>query len=358
MPVNPTDYPGYTTELNLTFATLPLTLQGGNLAHVVKADKDPVGDLDDVQDDVAFISKLHQATVPFGWYEEGFDKETTDVPPYPSTDPMDANGTHASYITHHNGPQYFGYIANNPNMSKQLHGLGDFFGALDNKTLPREGGVFFVKGGYTNLFGLKPVDPDKTVQGAFLGDDDHPAYSDAQISEAMVAEAINKIAASPYWSQSAIIVTWDDSEGDYDHVQPPLRTYGPDNSLITNGPRVPFIVISPYARTHYISHEQGSQSSVVKFIDTVFNLTPFAQLPDELKGRQIGPDGIRTRERGAGGCDYTRYLGPARRIQPLSVNGKIGPAAVLLRDGFRRDDHHSARVMGIRRLFLSGNHYH
>jgi phospholipase C len=103
----------------------------------------------------------------------------------------------------------------------------------------------------------------------------------------MVAEAINKIAASPYWFQSAIIITWDDSEGDYDHVQPPVRTYGPDGALITNGPRVPFLVISPFARTHYISHDQGSQSSVVKFIDTVFNLPPLAQLPDELKGRQL-----------------------------------------------------------------------
>jgi phospholipase C len=287
MPVNPTDYPGYTTEINLTYATLPLTLAGGNLQNVVKTDRDASDDLADVEDDVAFISKLHQATVPFGWYEEGFDKETTDKPPYPSSDPTDANGTHASYITHHNGPQYFGYIANNPNMSKQLHGLGDFFNALENKTLPREGGVFYVKGGYTNLFNLTPVDPDTIVQGAFLGDDDHPAYSDAQISEAMVAEAINKIAASPYWPQCAIIITWDDSEGDYDHVQPPLRTYGPDNSLITNGPRVPFLVISPYARTHYISHDQGSQSSVVKFVDTVFNLPPLARLPDELKGRQM-----------------------------------------------------------------------
>ena len=143
---------------------------------------------------------------------------------------MDANGTHASYITHHNGPQYFGYISNNPKMNQQLHGLGDFFTAVDDQSLPRQGGVFFVKGGYTNLFNLKPGDPDSTVQKNFLGDDDHPAYSDAQISEAMVAEAINKIAKSPYWSQSAIIITWDDSEGDYDHLQPPLRTYGPDNS--------------------------------------------------------------------------------------------------------------------------------
>ncbi len=279
--VNPTDFPGYGTQINLTFATIPLTLAGGNLQKVVKADTN-AADLDDVEEDVDFISSLKAATVPFGWYEEGYDKEPTDP------GPEDANGTHASYITHHNGPQYFGYISNNPKMRSQLHGLADFFTAVETKTLPKEGGVFFVKGGYQNIFNLKPVDPDTTVQKNFLGDDDHPAYSDAQISEAMVAEAINKIAASPYWSQSAIIVTWDDSEGDYDHLQPPLRNYGPDNSLISNGPRVPLLVISPYARTNYVAQAQGSQSSVVKFIDKVFNLPALALLPDELSARKQG----------------------------------------------------------------------
>jgi len=201
---------------------------------------------------------------------------------------VDANGTHASYITHHNGPQYFGYIANNPVFRSQLHGLGDFFTALETASLPPQGGVFFIKGGFQNLFGLAPTDPDAKVQKNFVGDDDHPAYSDAQISEAMVAQAINAIAASPYWSQSAIIITWDDSEGDYDHVQPPLRSYGPDGSLISNGPRVPLLIISPYARTGYIAQGQGSQSSVVKFIDRVFNLPPLALLPDEFYGRVLG----------------------------------------------------------------------
>jgi len=282
MPVNPGDFPGYGTALNLTFATLPLTLQGGALQSVAAGDTNPSEDLDDVQDDVKFITGLHEATVPFGWYEEGYDKEPTDP------GPEDANGTHASYITHHNGPQYFGYIANNPTMRSQLHGLGDFFSALESNSLPSQGGLFFVKGGYQNLFGLVPSDPDSKVAGAFVGDDDHPAYSDAQISEAMVAQAINAIAASPYWSQSAIIVTWDDSEGDYDHVQPPLRAYGPDGSLISDGPRVPLLLISPFGRTNYVLHEPGSQSSVVKFIDTVFGLPPLALLPDELYGRIQG----------------------------------------------------------------------
>jgi phospholipase C len=290
VPVNPGDSPAnakpgsVTTQENLTFATLPLTLAGRELKELTESDRDPGHDLGDVQEDVEFINKLHQSSVPFGWYEEGYDKEVTD----PDEGPVDANGTHASYITHHNGPQYFGYVSNNPEMVKQLHGLGDFFDAIDNHTLPEKGGVFFVKGGFQNLFNLKPGDADTKVQGAFLGDDDHPGYSDAQISEAMVAEAINKIASSSYWKQSAIIITWDDSEGDYDHVPPPIRTFGPDNSLISNGPRVPFIVVSPYARTHYIAHVPGTQSSVVKFIDAVFDLPPLATLPDELRGRELG----------------------------------------------------------------------
>ena len=271
-----------TPALNLTFATIPLTLAGEHLKEVVESDVNPSGDLADVEEDVEFISKLKQEKVPFGWYEEGYDVEPTDQ------GPPTADGTHASYITHHNGPQYFGYISNNSAMRSQLHGLQDFFTAVEQKTLPKEGGVFFVKGGFQNLFGLKPVDLDSKVQTNFLGDDDHPGYSDAQISEAMVAEAINKIAASPYWKHSAIIITWDDSEGDYDHVLPPVRTFGPDQSLVSNGPRVPFLLISPYARTRHVAHAQGSQSSVVKFVDVLFKLPPLALLPDELRGRELG----------------------------------------------------------------------
>lgn len=321
-------------QFNLTFATLPLTLAGGGLEELTESDRDPVGDLSDVKADVKFISRLHQSSVPFGWYEEGFDKEPTD----PNEGPTDANGTHASYITHHNGPQYFGYISNNPEMTKQLHGLGDFFEALEDRSLPKKGGVFFVKGGFQNLFNLKPTDPDAKVQANFLGDDDHPAYSDAQISEALVAEAINRIAASPYWNQSAIIVTWDDSEGDYDHVPPPLRAFGPDNSLIANGPRVPLLVISPYARTHHIVRAEGSQSSVVKFIDAVFNLPPLALLPDELRGRELGEQEFNQKDFGPedaltpGITDLLDAFSPSRllgKADPLPPSYAMVPESLI-----------------------------
>jgi phospholipase C len=280
LPINPGDVSGgYSFEQNLTFATLPLSMLL-NTANTVTA-TDPTGstDLADVQDDVSFLSKLTQSAIGFGWYEEGYNKESTDT---------GSTASHNSYITHHNGPQYFGYVANTPAIRGELHGLGDFFSDIKNSNLPKSGGVFYVKGGYTNTLGLKPADPDPTVQKNFLGDDDHPAYSDAQISEAMVATAVNAIAASPYWPQSAIIITWDDSEGDYDHVQPPILNYGPDKTAMSFGPRVPLILMSPYAKLGYVSHEQGSQSSVVKFVDTVFGLPPLATLPDELLGRYLG----------------------------------------------------------------------
>jgi phospholipase C len=166
--------------------------------------------------------------------------------------------------------------------------LGDFYTAIENNSLPKSGGVFYVKGGYTNLMGITPADPDPTVQKNFLGDDDHPAYSDAQISEAMVATTVNAIANSPYWAQSAIIITWDDAEGDYDHVQPPIVNLGPDKTALSFGPRVPLILVSPYSKLGYISHDQGSHASVVKFVDTVFGLPPLATLPNELLGRYLG----------------------------------------------------------------------
>ncbi|MGH9359697.1 MAG: phospholipase C [Terriglobia bacterium] len=319
MPANPKDLRfgmEYHTEINLTFASLPLTMWGQDLKSVAKADRDPKRDLADVKNDVNFISSRRHPEVAFGWYQEGYDKEPYD----PDDGPLDAFGLHASYVTHHNGPQYFGYVSNNPDMRRELHGLEDFFTALQKKMLPKQGGVFFVKGGYRNIFNLKPADPDSAVQKKFLGDDDHEGYSDSQISEALVAESVNKIAASSYWPESVIIITWDDSEGSYDHVPPPIRARGPDGSPITDGPRVPLIVISPYGRKHCIVHGEGNHASVVKFVDTVFNLPPLALLPDELRGRRLGEQEFGQDEMGPqdaltpGVTDLTGAFSPARLL--------------------------------------------
>ena len=275
------------TSLNLTFASQPLSFMGSNIAEIVAHDPNPRADLLDVQHDIFTIASFNQQ-VNWGWYQQGFN--TNDA-----ADPFEPQGTgtpistgYTGYVLHHNGPQYFGYLADNPAvLNTNLHGNADFFTAVNGHALPASGGVFYLRGGYNNNDGLIPLDPTAAIQHAFLGNDDHPAYSDAQISEAMAAEAINAIVNSGYWSQSVIIITYDETDGLYDHVAPTIHNTLPDGTPLMGGPRIPTIVISPYAASGTISHSYTEHGSIIKFINELFNLVPLAKLPDEAHGRAL-----------------------------------------------------------------------
>jgi phospholipase C len=296
--------PGTTNpSSNLTFATLPLSFMGEQIENITTNDLDPAFDLVDVQGDIKKIAGDHNKPVNWAWFQEGYDHE--------STDPT-ATASHTSYIAHHDAPQYFGYEANNPVETKaHLKGLGDFFAAMSAKALPAEGGVFYVRGGYDNLDGLTPRSPSPTVKAAFSSNDDHPGYSDAQISEALLADEINAIASSKYWPESAVIITYDESDGLYDHAQPKVRSWDPSATALDQGPRIPAIVISPYSKVHVISHEATEHGSIIKFIDQLFNLTPLADLPDEAAARALG-EKTYTTPQGA----PQKYLGPSDAKTP------------------------------------------
>jgi phospholipase C len=271
-------------QRSLTFATLPLAFLGGAVTDVVGADPDPNTDLADLHADIPTIAARNPA-VPWGWYQQGlgaepFDGTTTaDGVPHPP---------HGAYIVHHNGPQYFAYLGTNPRIRGQLHGLQDFFETVAARHLPEQGGVFYVRGGFYNNDGLVTLDPSPAVRRKFAGNDDHPGYADAQISEALVADAVDAVAASPYWAQSAIIVTYDETDGLYDHALPRIRARGPDGQALVGGPRIPAILISPYAAAHTVAHAYAEHSSVIRFIDLLFGLVPLADLPDEQRGRALG----------------------------------------------------------------------
>jgi phospholipase C len=85
---------------------------------------------------------------------------------------------------------------------------------------------------------------------------------------------VNAIGASSYWSNTAIIITWDDWGGWYDHVPPPQVIINNNNwgSGYVYGFRVPLIVVSPYAKPGYISHVTHDFGSILNFIEQVFNL--------------------------------------------------------------------------------------
>jgi phospholipase C len=88
-----------------------------------------------------------------------------------------------------------------------------------------------------------------------------------------VASIVNAIGSSPYWANTAIIITWDDWGGWYDHVAPKVVNDGVSwGSGYVYGFRVPLIVVSPYAKAKYISHTTHDFGSILKYIETTFGL--------------------------------------------------------------------------------------
>jgi phospholipase C len=101
---------------------------------------------------------------------------------------------------------------------------------------------------------------------------DHAVANDGS-GPSWVASIVNALGNSPYWANTAIIITWDDWGGWYDHVAPKVIKDGVSwGSGYVYGFRVPLIVVSPYAKTSYISHTTHDFGSILKFIEGTFNL--------------------------------------------------------------------------------------
>jgi phospholipase C len=94
---------------------------------------------------------------------------------------------------------------------------------------------------------------------------DHPGLNDGS-GPSWVASIVNAIGGSPYWSKTAIFITWDDWGGWYDHVAPKIY------DSYEYGFRVPLIVVSPYAKAAYVSHVTHDFGSILHFTEEVFNL--------------------------------------------------------------------------------------
>jgi len=104
---------------------------------------------------------------------------------------------------------------------------------------------------------------------------DHAGATTTTGGPSWVASIVNAIGTSSYWSNTAIVITWDDWGGWYDHVPPP-KTINDGTSWGSGyvyGFRVPLIVISPYARAAYISHVNHDFGSILNLIEKTFGLS-------------------------------------------------------------------------------------
>jgi len=107
-------------------------------------------------------------------------------------------------------------------------------------------------------------------------EDDHPP-ADLQRGEAWLRAIYEGVVRSPQWPRTAMIFTYDEGGGFADHVPPPesacvARPGTVDDQYFELGVRVPFVVISPYAKPRYVSHVVQEHTAVTRFIETLFGL--------------------------------------------------------------------------------------
>jgi len=288
----------------------------GNGGFTLVGDSDPIGDVCSTGTvEVSMAGKnigdlLNAQKVTWGWFQGGFN-----LGAQPNTNgsygcnrntpgTQGNNSTDPDYIQHHQPFQYYASTANlkhlrpsaeiaigqtyeadgkTPDPANHQYDTADFFTALQLNNLPS---VSFLKApGFQ---------------------DGHPGYSDPLDEQAFIVKVVNAVMASPDWASTAIVITYDDSDGWYDHQMPPI--VNPSSSTLVDalsgagtctgtagaasqqgittlttpllgtdgnpaqgrcgyGTRIPFVVISPFAKSNYIDHTLLDQSSVIRFVE-------------------------------------------------------------------------------------------
>jgi phospholipase C len=264
-------------------------------------DVDPANDLCSSTTDAVLMSGqnigdlLNARNVSWGGFMGGFDLQTVNSNGTTgckrSTLSTVVGAATADYIPHHNWFQYYASTSNPQHLrpssiaaightmekngrtrdpANHQYDINDFYNAVDAGNFPA---VSFLK--------------------APAYQDGHAGYSDPLDEQAFVAKVVNFLQQQKEWDDTAVIVAWDDSDGWYDHayamptsasfdsVADQLNGPGicgtgsapdglsgkPVNGRCGPGTRIPFIVISPWAKQNYVDHTLINQASVVRFIE-------------------------------------------------------------------------------------------
>lgn len=190
--------------------------------------------------------QMNTAGVSWAWYQGNY---ATSV-----------NGTCVNYVPQENPFQYFTSTEYSSNL--QDISLPSFKTILANGTLPS---VAFV---------TPPGDVDE-----------HPGSAPGDMANGIewVDNFVQKVKNSSYWQSTAIVMLYDESGGWYDHEPPPQLA-----NAFGLGARVPVIVISPYAKTGYISHQQMDYVSILRFIQWNWNLGMLPAAAQQAREQQSG----------------------------------------------------------------------
>ena len=276
----------------------------GATAGAVIGDPDPAGDVcsNPKRTQITMSGQsvgdlLNKAGVTWGSFMGGFANCT-------AVSTGTTGLTTADYIPHHAFFQYWQSTLNamhTPRTSVSMIGhqgdaanheydLTDFWDAVKAHNLPA---VSFLKA--------------RAIQ------DGHAGYSDPLDEQIFVVSTINALEKTEEWKETAVIILYDDSDGWYDHVMGPIvnqsnvsddQLLGPgncgspkaidsagdvQNGRCGYGPRLPLLIVSPFAKKNYVDHRVTDQSSVTRFIEDNWNLGRIGNgSTDAIAGRLNG----------------------------------------------------------------------
>jgi phospholipase C len=250
---------------------------------------------------------LNAKNITWGWFQGGFAPtgfsakgQAICAAHHAGLAGDDAVETVGDYIPHHEPFQYYSSTQN-------LHHVQPSNAALigtsaDGANHQYDLSSFWLALGEDRL-------PAVTYLKAAAYQDGHPGYSDPIDEQVFVVGVINAIANSQYWKDTAIIIAYDDSDGWYDHVLGPVvnQSAVADDALAGAGdcgaatavgtqgrcgygPRLPLLVISPYAKQNYIDHRAVDQSSILRFIEDNWDLGRIGNDSSDVKAGKL--DGL------------------------------------------------------------------
>jgi len=270
---------------------------GGDGSLTVIGDPDPIGDVcsSSTSNQVTMGGRsigdlLNSAGITWGWFNGGFDMSVTNPNGTTgckrSTTSTITGASKVDYVPHHQPFQYYPSTANpnhvrptsvnlighNGDAANHQYDLDDFFAAADAGNLPA---VSFLK-----AVGVQ---------------DGHAGYSSPLDEQVFMVNVINFLQRRPEWESTAVIISYDDSDGWYDHQMGPIvnQSTGSDDALTGPGacgdgstalpgidpgnlhaqgrcgygPRLPLLVLSTWSRHNLVDHSVTDQSSIIRFIE-------------------------------------------------------------------------------------------
>ena len=226
---------------------------------------------------------LNAKNTTWGWFAGGFKPSavTSGVATCATTHTNIGNAAVKDYIPHHEPFQYYQSTANphhlpptsvanigKTDQANHQYDLTDFWSAVNANNMPA---VSFLK--------------------ASAYQDGHAGYSDPLDEQTFLTTTINQLQKHNAWKDTAVVVAYDDSDGWYDHVLGPIVSQSTDTAdALTGtgqcgtakagayldrcgyGPRLPLLVISPYAKKNFVDNTVTDQSSILRFIEDNWNL--------------------------------------------------------------------------------------